>query len=284
MYRLFNQHPLLLFTITGALVGSVAALFFNPAMRWALLATSSLTGLVIGVIFQQTHQRVITRHYSSNQVISTIKPELKPLPEPITSLFLYNTLHNIAALILFDTIRASEVIDNLANFVRTITELKKTDQTYLGEEFKAIELYLNIERSRLGDRLVVSKQFSQDCFEIPFPSLALFPFIDGCIRFGAELQMSPVTVLISCYKDDETVVLEVADHIDESDGETWEPSSRDAIFEKIKKRLLNFYGSTVKVSRRQLQPLGEHITIQIPLNNAKIGRPRQQEELHRQLL
>ncbi|MBN1480821.1 histidine kinase [candidate division KSB1 bacterium] len=282
MYRLFNQHPLLMFSIIGALVGSVTAMFFNPAMRWALLTTSSLTGLIIGVIFQQTHQRSVTRQYSTNQVVSTIKPELKPLPEPVTSLFLYNTLHNIAALILFDTIRASEVVDNLANFVRTITELKKTEQTYLGEEFKAIELYLNIERSRLGERLVVSKQFSQECFEIPFPSLALFPFIDGCIRFGAELQMNPVTVLISCYKDNETVVLEVADHIDESDGETWEAASRDAIFEKTKKRLLNFYGSSVKVSRRQLEPLGEHITIQIPLNNAMIGRSSRHEALPHQ--
>ena len=276
MHRLFNQHPLILFTIVGALVGSVTTLFFDPNMRWALLTSSSITGLVIGVVFQQTRQRTVIPNSPERQVVSTIKPELKPLPEPITSLFLYNSLHNIAALVLFDSIRASEAVENLANFVRTITELKKSEQTFLGEEFKAIDLYLTIEKSRLGDRLVVTKQFSQECFEVPFPSLALFPFIDGCIRFGAELQTSPVTVLISCHMEDDMVVLEVADRMEESDGETWEPASRDAIFDAIKKRLVGFYGSTIKVSRQRFDSLGEHISIHIPRSNAMIRRSSSQ--------
>jgi two-component system sensor histidine kinase AlgZ len=271
MHRLFSKHPLILFSIVGALVGSVMALFFDPTMRWALLSTSAVTGFVVGIFFQQTKQRM-TVVPSNSHVRTTLKPELKPLPEPITSLFLYNTLHNIAALILFDSIRASEAVENLANFVRTITELKKSDQTFLGEEFKALDLYLTIERSRLGDRLLVTKQFTQECFEIPFPSLALFPFVDGCIRFGAELQTHPVTVLIGCHQEQDTMVLQIADLLEENDGETWEQSSRDEIFSELKKRLADFYGSTIKIAREKLQPIGERITIQIPLNNAMVGR------------
>ncbi len=271
MHRLFTKHPLIFFSIVGALVGSVMALFFDPAMRWALLSTSAVTGFVVGLFFQQTRQRLAVMPASS-QVSATLKPELKPLPEPITSLFLYNTLHNIAALILFDSVRASEAVENLANFVRTIAELKKSEQTFLGEEFKAIDLYLTIERSRLGDRLQVRKQISQECLEIPFPSLALFPFIDGCIRFGAELQTHPVTVLIAGRKENDMIVLEVADQIKENDGETWEPSSRDEMYNNLKKRLANFYGSAIKVSRDTSPPVGEHIVIYIPLNNAMVSR------------
>lgn len=249
------------------------ALFFDPAMRWALLTTSAVTGFVVGIFFQQTRQRLMAATLAgSGKVATTLKPELKPLPEPITSLFLYNTLHNIAALILFDSIRASESVENLANFVRTITELRKSDQTFLGEEFKAVDLYLTIERSRLGERLVVTKQFTHECFEIPFPSLALFPFIDGCIRFSAELQTNPVTVLIACRREKDIVVVEIADQLEDNEGEAWEQSSRDEIYAQLKKRLATFYGSSVKVAREPLQPGGEHISIHIPLNNAMVSR------------
>ena len=276
MIKQINQHPLLFFLVIGALIGSVTALFFDPEMRWALLMSSSLIGLVFGFVFRHTRSSV--NHQSHiGHVVSTIKPELKPLPEPVTSLFLYNTLHNIAALILFDTIRASEAVENLANFVRTMTELKKANQSFLGEEFKAIDLYLNIEKSRLGERLGITKKFSQQCFEVPFPSLALFPFIDGCIRFAAELQMNPVTVLISCHQDNDAVILEIAYRVEEGDEETWEQASRDVIYDQMKKRLADFYGSSVKISRQQLEPAGERITIAIPLGNAMISRTSRQE-------
>ena len=68
------------------------------------------------------------------------------------------------------------------------------------------------------------------------------------------------------------IVLEVADQYEENDGETWEPSSRDELYSDLKKRLAEFYGSAIKVSREKIQPVGEHITIHIPLNNAMVGR------------
>ncbi|MBN1562089.1 histidine kinase [candidate division KSB1 bacterium] len=274
MNRLFNRHPFVIFLLLGALIGSSTALFF-PALRWPLFLISSLAGLAIGFLVQKSRRSV--SQLAAGHVVAALEPELQPVPEPVTCLFLYNTLHNIAALVLFDPVRASKDIENLANFVRTVTEMKRSNQTFLGEEFKAVDLYLTIEKSRLGDRLVVKKQFSHQCYEIPFPSLILFPYIDGCIRYSAELQTSPVTVMLACRQAESSLVLEVADHVDESDDETWPPASRDAIYSQMKRRLLEFYGSSAKISRSHLQPAGESIKISIPLGNAKIGRSARRE-------
>ncbi|MBN1466428.1 histidine kinase, partial [candidate division KSB1 bacterium] len=241
-----------------------------------LLLSTSLTGLISGFIMQKI-QKPTSKADASEPVLTTLQPELKPVPEPVTSLFLYNTLHNISALLLFDVNLASAAAENLANFVRAVTEIKKARHTSLGEEFKAVDLYLTIEKSRLGDRLVIEKNFSRQCYEIPFPSLALFPFIDGCIRYSAELQTNPVTVTIACQQENNALILELADHVQESEEETWPQASRDAVYTQLRRRLLDFYGSSARMSRQPLQPTGERLKITIPLANAKIGRTGRQE-------
>jgi two-component system, LytTR family, sensor histidine kinase AlgZ len=274
MRKFFTKHPILFPMIYGALVGSIASVFFAQSLRWWPPFVGLFAGFVLGLLFEQAmrHQLAEERQYS--HFVSTLKPELKSLPDPVTSLFLYNTLHNISALLLFDGDAASATAEKLANLVRSVNELRRMQTTSLGEEFKASGLYLEIERSRLGDRLIVSKEFDQDFFEVPFPSLALYPFVDNCVRYGAEMHMSPVTVMIVCRRLNNDLIIEVADKVQNEDMErdiTIE-QNRNSAFEISKQRLTSFYGSSVKLHREQSPSSGEHITIKIPLNNAKIGR------------
>ncbi len=276
MYKLFIRHPVIVPTIYGTLIGLLASLFFVESMKWWPALGGMVAGFVLGLLFEQAlrHQLADERQYS--HFVSTLKPELKSLPDPVTSLFLYNTLHNISALMLFDGEAASMTAEKLANLVRTINELRRNKSTSLGEEFKAVGLYLEIEKARLGDRLIITREFAQDFFETPFPSLTLFPFIDNCVRYGLEMHVNPVVVMIACRRHKNDLIIEIADHVDGEDSEIDSAieQNRYAAFETARRRLVNFYGSSIKIQRNRLRPAGEHITIKIPLNNAKIGRYR----------
>ncbi len=258
--------------IYGTLIGSIASIFFAQNLKWWPTFGGLFAGFVLGLIFEQALRQQIAVERQHSHFVSTLKPELKSLPDPVTSLFLYNTLHNISAQLMFDSEAASRTTEMLANLVRSVNELRRNKFTSLGEEFKAVGLYLDIEKARLGDRLIVAKEFAQEFFEVPFPSLTLFPFVDNCVRYGAEMHVLPVTVMISCRRQKNDLILEIADHIDNQESERDEAieQNRNDVFEAARRRLADFYGSSVKLRRDRLQPAGEHIMIKIPLNNAKI--------------
>ena len=260
--------------IYGALVGSIASIFFAQSLKWWPTFVGLFAGFVLGLLFEQAlrHQLAEERQYS--HFVGTLKPELKSLPDPVTSLFLYNTLHNISALMLFDSEAASATGEKLANLVRSVSELRRATTTSLGEEFKAAGLYLEIEKARLGDRLIVSKKFDLDFFEVPFPSLALYPFVDNCVRYGAEMHVDPVTVTIIGRREKSDLIIEIIDQgeSEETERDDSIEQNRTTVFDVAKQRLAGFYGSSIKMQREHLNPSGEHISIKIPLNNAKIGR------------
>ena len=259
--------------IYGTLVGAIASIFFAANLKWWPIFGGLFSGFVLGLLFEQALRQQVAVERRHSHFVATLKPELKSLPDPVTSLFLYNTLHNISALMMFDSEAASRTTEMLANLVRSVNELRRNKFTSLGEEFKAVGLYLDIEKARLGDRLIVSKEFAQEFFEIPFPSLTLFPLVDNCVRFGAEMHVLPVTVMISCKKQKNDLILEIADQVDSQETERDQAieQNRNDVSEAARRRLADFYGSGVKLQRSRLQPSGEHVIIKIPLNNAKIN-------------
>jgi LytS/YehU family sensor histidine kinase len=261
--------PLLaLVTLIGSVIGCLAALLFGEAIL-LLGSVGAVVGLTAG--FSTIWLRR-PRHFRPHWTAPLLKTELEPLPQPITSLFLYTTLHNIAALMLFDAPKAGEILEHFANLVRTTAELNKRRQTYLGEEFKAIDLYLTIEKARLDDRMVIVRDFSPSCLEVPFPSLALFPLVIDCVRYGVETQMNPVTVTVSCRLENQNVTIEIADSMEAHEAEKVPGQQREEAFKIMQQRLQNYFGAAVKCTRKLLHPCGEHITIFLPVADAMVPR------------
>jgi LytS/YehU family sensor histidine kinase len=268
MKRIKSFSILLSVIILGMIIGYVAG-----TAAWTHPFQLAVVG---GIIAAGSGLMILGLRKTNNRPQSWQMPSLKRdadlLPQPITSLFLFNTLHNIAALILFDAQKAGETVENLANLIRTTTDLRRKQQTFLGEEFKAIELYLEVERARLGERLIINKEFSKSCLEIPFPSLALYPIVHNCVRFGVEMQMHPVTILVSCHKQNKDIIIEVADSVESEEAEAIEAQERMLAFRTLQRQLTGFFGQSVKCSRKPISVQGEQVTITIPLKDAMVPR------------
>jgi len=267
-----HKYHILFAVLIGAIVGmSIAILVDVDLLKW-FVASGMITGFLVSLWISRLRP-ALKEPDVREQTQKAIEPELHAVPEAVTSLFLFNSLHNIAALIVFDPQKASETVEHLANFIRTTSELKKKNQTFLGEEFKAIDLYLTIEKARLGDRLIYEKDFTDACLEIPFPSLTLFPFVDTLIRFGAEMLTTPVSIKLGCTQENQHLVIELQDSVqDDHQGEAINSELRERVFVEAKQRLVTFFGSGVKCTREPLDSQGEHIKILIPLNSAVIAR------------
>jgi two-component system, LytTR family, sensor kinase len=99
--------------------------------------------------------------------------------------FLFNTLHTIASLIVEQPPAARRMVIALGELLRLT--LKDTDRSVrsLAEELKFADLYLGIERLRLGDRLVINYDLDPEAARAEVPQLLLQPLFENAVRHGA---------------------------------------------------------------------------------------------------
>lgn len=99
--------------------------------------------------------------------------------------FLFNTLNSIASLVRqTENERALEMINRLGALLRQTLRDTSAEPAPLHEEIEFIEQYLAIEQARLGDRLQVRYDISDDARDALVPALLVQPLVENAIRHG----------------------------------------------------------------------------------------------------
>jgi signal transduction histidine kinase len=110
--------------------------------------------------------------------------ELKALKAQINPHFLFNALNTIAELTHTDPTCAEATVERLAEMFRHVLSGSERGRVPLEEELAFLEVYLEIERARFGERLHVTYEVSPEVVEVPVPSLILQPLVENAIRHG----------------------------------------------------------------------------------------------------
>jgi len=118
--------------------------------------------------------------------------ELKHLQSQINPHFLYNSFFHLKQLIQSDDLDAAMLLsDYLGSFFRYITRSAKTEMS-LREEFEHAECYLNIQRLRFRDRLIVEITPPDDSSaQITVPRLILQPLLENAFLHGQRTDDVP---------------------------------------------------------------------------------------------
>lgn len=99
--------------------------------------------------------------------------------------FLFNTLHAIAGLIIGQPQDARWMVISLGDFLRRTLEGTGAPLHTLAEELEFADLYLGIEKFRLGDRLIIHYDIEPSVTAAMVPSLLLQPLFENAVRHGA---------------------------------------------------------------------------------------------------
>jgi two-component system LytT family sensor kinase len=142
--------------------------------------------------------------------------ELETLRMQLNPHFLFNTLNTLGVLMKEDTAEAGRLLVRLSDLLRSILAGNSSQQTDLRQELALLDNYLEIERSRFGDRLHIERHVDPQALDAKVPALLLQPIVENAIRHGIALQATPGTVTISAARSGEQLLLEVAD-----DGRGW---------------------------------------------------------------
>ena len=122
--------------------------------------------------------------------------------------FLFNTLHTVASLTVEDPTTARRMVIALGDLLRrTLNDAGDRLQT-LAEELEYSDLYLGIEKLRLGNRLVLNYEIEPASARALVPQFLLQPLFENAIRHGASNMTGPCEVHFSASRGSHT--LEIA--------------------------------------------------------------------------
>ncbi len=112
------------------------------------------------------------------------RAELQALHSRINPHFLYNSLNSIAGLAKVDPDKTEKMALALSEFCRyTINKNNGTFST-VAEEAELARIYLEIEKTRFGDKLQYQCNISEEAKNTPIPRFIIQPLIENAIKHG----------------------------------------------------------------------------------------------------
>ncbi len=227
-------------------------------------ALAAVSGALIWRRFSHPAGSGKDKAFSANGRRVPTKPR-SALPAQIPALFLFNTLHNISALALLDSTKASVTVEKLAEFIRSTTELSKQKTTLLAQELKCVELYLGIEKARFGARFEIISDIDPACLEAQVPSLLLLPIVENAVRYGVERSDLTTQVILSGRKVDNCIVVEISDTGQGISAEQVKTVLQgDGSLAELNDRLHHLFGEAAQMRIEALAPSGVRVKITIP--------------------
>ncbi|TMI65885.1 MAG: GHKL domain-containing protein [Bacteroidetes bacterium] len=140
--------------------------------------------------------------------------ELFKLRQQLQPHFLFNSLNSINALIGVRPAEARKMVQQLSDFLRGT--LKKEEQQWvnLKEEMQYLQLYLDIEKVRFGNRLSTVVNTDESAENLKLPALLLQPIVENAIKFGLYDTMGETIIIISAKNEDNKLIVEVQNPFD----------------------------------------------------------------------
>jgi two-component system, LytTR family, sensor kinase len=166
--------------------------------------------------------------------------ELKMLRAQINPHFLFNSLNSMSSLTLTDPMKAREMILKLSDFMRYSLSSRNEQPVTLQNEMESLRLYLEIEKVRFGDRLVIEEEIQPECLPALLPGMLLQPLYENAVKHGVYESTDRVVIRTTANKEDENVVISVTNTIDPESVVTRKGAGIG--LKNVRSRLELFYG------------------------------------------
>jgi two-component system, LytTR family, sensor kinase len=122
--------------------------------------------------------------HAANLQARLAEANLQTLQRQLHPHFLFNTLHTISTLIHRNAEAADAMLSRLSDLLRLTLNRIYMRELPLKEELDFIEKYLEIERTRFGERLRVEMDIDPTLLDAAVPSLVLQPLVENALRHG----------------------------------------------------------------------------------------------------
>jgi sensor histidine kinase YesM len=242
-FRALLQSELIRFMPVDTLIGIVMVVAFAGRNAWkALQEERARSG-------ELERQLAVAR-------LEALRTQLHPH-------FLFNTLHNVAGLTMENPTVARSMVIALGDLLRTTLKATGDRLWTVGKELEYSDLYLGIEKLRLGDRLVLHYDIDPSATRALVPQFLLQPLFENAIRHGAERIAGPCEIRFSGSQQGDSLNVVI-----QNDGPGRDPSSATPSFgvglTNVLNRLRIYYADHHSFEFSDLPAGGVRIRMSIP--------------------
>ncbi|UCS95525.1 histidine kinase [Echinicola marina] len=169
------------------------------------------------VFYNIVHYRIQSMVNQKDVEIARMKAlknqaELNALHSRINPHFLYNSLNSIASLAHINADKTENMATGLSELFRY--SINQEDKTFVtvAEELEMVKKYLEIEKTRFGDRLSYEINTDKDTLDKQIPKFLIQPLVENAIKHGLSKIKGPGKVRVEIIKEGKNLILSVYDN------------------------------------------------------------------------
>ena len=236
--------------------------FLNQSLPWRFVYGILLYALIVLIYYlinyYNNYQEKLIKESELKQAVQ--ESELNLLKAQINPHFLFNSLNSINSLIFTDPEKAQEMVLGLSDFLRYTVRRNEDEHLSLKDELANIRKYLDIEKIRFGDRLIIEEIVEDASLERKIPNLILQPIYENAIKHGVNESTDTVTITTDCSIENDELIIVISNNY--SAGNLSKKGKGIGI-DNIRKRLLLHYKRTDLI---EIEKSSYHfkVTLKIP--------------------
>jgi two-component system LytT family sensor kinase len=176
-------------------------------LDWELFAGAGIVAVAHAFFYYaESRERGLRQ---ANLETRLVEAQLQTLQRQLHPHFLFNTLNAISTLMHRDVQAADRTLVQLSGLLRVTLDSIARPQIRLSEEIDFLDKFVQIEQTRLGDRLSVTFDVDADTLDAFVPTLILQPLVENAIKYGVAPHAQAGTV--SGHLEGDLLVLSVTD-------------------------------------------------------------------------
>lgn len=191
--------------------------------------------------------------------------QLQALQRQLHPHFLFNTLHTISALMHRDTEAADAMLARLSDLLRLTLDRLGVQEIPLKEELEFLEKYLEIERTRFGERLNIQMEIAPEALDVCVPNLILQPLVENAIRHGIGPRVGGGRLHIVARRTGNRLWLMVRDNGPGLPKAKLDAFNRGVGLSNTRSRLQHLYPDAHRFEFHEPSDGGLAVTIEIPV-------------------
>ena len=178
-------------------------------LDWEMMTYWAIVGLSHALLYyRESRDRELRASQLETRLVES---QLKTLQQQLHPHFLFNTLNAISCLMHRDVAAADRTLMRLSDLLRMTLERLGQPEVTLEEELDFLRKYLDIERTRFADRLVVRFDICPETLPAFVPTLLLQPLVENAIKHGVARKAGAGHVDVTARREHDKLWIEIRD-------------------------------------------------------------------------
>ena len=160
----------------------------RPFRIFALPGSAALYLLVLVI---SSSIKIVQQWFAAEQMKEkaekeTLRTELSLLKSQVNPHFLFNTLNNIYAMAITESVHTADAVMKLSQMMRFMLEESEHELVPLQKDLEFLQRYIELQQFRLSDKVDLRYQVQGDGRLLRITPMLMIPFIENAFKYGVS--------------------------------------------------------------------------------------------------